>query len=324
MSKVLTNDLTWSVSRSRLFRTCQRAYYYQYYGAWGGWDPNAPETARLLYILKQMTSFPLWGGAIVHDVIKDCLIEFQSRRVLPELTALQEAARAKLNAGWKQSRSKAWLQDPKRNTNLFEHYYAQDGQQVPPEEIAALRTKVFDALESFRNCQILTNIEHLDATQWGTIDTLTNFVVGELPAQENAPALQLKIWCALDFSYMDNDGVLHIVDWKTGNEHRDELRLQLASYALFAMHTYKLPLEKISLEGVFLNDGGRISTYEIKNESIVSVKDQILNSALAMRAKLRDPVENLAEEDDFLCTTNPVFCATCPYQKVCPRALGEA
>ncbi|MCQ2396868.1 MAG: PD-(D/E)XK nuclease family protein [Lentisphaeria bacterium] len=324
MSRILTNDLTWSVSRSRLFRSCQRAYYYQYYGAWGGWDPKAPERARLLYILKQMTSFPLWGGAIVHDVIKDCLIEFQSRRVLPELSALQEAARAKLNAGWKQSRSKAWQQDPKRNANLFEHYYAQDGEQVPPEEIAALRAKVFDALESFRNCEILTNIEHLDATQWGTIDTLTNFVVGELPAQENAPALPLKIWCALDFSYMDNDGILHIVDWKTGTEHRDELRLQLACYALFAMHTYKLPLEKISLEGVFLNDGGRLSTYEIKNESIVSGKDQILNSALAMRAKLRDPVENLAEEDDFLCTTNPAFCATCPYQQICPRAKGEA
>lgn len=319
MAKELTNDLTWSVSRSRLFRTCQRAYYYQYYGAWGGWALDAPSQARLLYILKQMNSFPLWGGSIVHDVIRDCLKEFQATRVLPEVSALQEKARAKLNLGWKQSRNREWEKDPKHCTNLFEHYYAQEGQQVSNEEIAALRSKVFDALESFRNCDVLAAIQNLDNSHWGTIDLLSSFIVGELPATEIAPALQLKVWCALDFSYMDNDGILHIVDWKTGNEHKEELRQQLACYALYAMQTHHIPLERLSLEGVILNDGGRISTYEIKNDAIIAAKDQILNSANAMRAKLRDQVNNIAEEDDFLCTTNPAFCATCPYRQVCPN-----
>ena len=319
MAKILTNDLTWSVSRARLFRTCQRAYFYQYYGAWGGWDENAPETTRLLYILKNMTSFPLWGGSTVHDVIKDALVEFRATRKMPELTALQEAARARLNAGWKESRQKLWLKNPKKCTNLYEHYYAQEGEQVPSEEIAALRTKVFDALESFRNCGILQTLEQLPPTQWGTIDTLSSFVAGILPAQDNAPELPLKVWCALDFSYIDPEGFYHIVDWKTGTEHREELRLQLACYALFAMETQHFPLEKIRLEGVFLNDGGRISTYDINSETLLAAKDQILNSAKAMRAKLQDPVQNLADEEQFACTANDAVCAHCPYQKVCPK-----
>jgi len=319
MARELTNDLTWSVSRARLFRTCQRAYFFQYYGAWGGWDVQAPEQTRLLYILKNMTSFPLWGGSTVHDIIKDALVEFRATRQMPDLPTLQAAARNRLNAGWKQSRQKEWLQDPKKCTNLFEHYYAQDGEQVPPEEIAALRTKVFDALESFCNCGILQMLETLPPTQWGSIDTLSSFIAGILPAQDNAPELPLKVWCALDFSYVDQEGFYHIIDWKTGAEHRDELRLQLACYALFAMETMRVPLEKIRLEGVFLNDGGRISTYDINNETLLAAKDQILKSAQAMRAKLQDPVANLADEETFACTIDTSVCTRCPYQKICPN-----
>ena len=323
MGRVITNDLTWSVSRSRLFRSCQRAYYYQYYGAWGGWDPNAPERTRLLYTLKQITSFPLWGGSTVHDVIKDALLQFRSQRRLPEVAELQQAARNRLNAGWRQSRQKLWQQDPKRNVNLFEHYYAQDGEEVPREEIDALRTKVFDALENFRNCPVVDAIRDLDPAHWGEVDVLNSFVAGILPAQENAPELPLKVWCALDFSYLDDQGCLHIVDWKTGTEHREELRLQLACYALYAMETRHLPLEQLRLEGVFLNDGGRLSTYDINNETLLAAKDQMLNSAKAMRCKLQDPVDNTASEEDFLCTTNPAFCQACSYRQVCPRARGE-
>lgn len=319
-SKPLANDLTWSVSRNRLFRACPRAYYYQYYGAWGGWASDAPGQARLLYALKQMTSFPLWGGSVVHQVIQEALRQMRESRLPPTLDQLQQRARALLNTGWKQSRDKLWQQDPKRNVNLFEHYYAREGGEITREEIDALKEKVFNALEGFLSSGVLQEVLPLDATRWGQIDMLNSFVAGELPATENAPALPLKVWCALDFSYVDPEGVLHILDWKTGTEHREELRLQLACYALYAMDALHFPLEKLLLMGVFLNDSGRISTYEISFESLVNAKSQILNSAQAMRNCLRDPVANLAEEETFPCAANPQCCTRCPFLQACPAA----
>lgn len=319
MSRPLENTLTWSVSRGRLFRSCQRAYYYNFYGAWGGWDPNAPEQPRRLYLLKQITSFPLWGGSIVHDVIRDALTQFQKTGQLPELTVLQSEARKRLNAGWFESLGEEWKTDPKHKTRLFEHHYAQEGEEISAEKRAALRDRIYEALEGFCNSGIPETLAKVDPMRWGDIDKLSSFVIGTLPAMDNAPELPLKVWCALDFSYLDNDDYLHIVDWKTGTEHRDELRLQLACYALYALETWRIPLERIRLEGVFLNDSGRISTYEMSNETLVAAKDQILNSAKTMRAKLQDPVRNLAQEESFACTENSLICESCSYREVCPR-----
>ena len=50
----LTNDFSWSRSRDGVFQDCKRRYFYQYYGAWGGWASDAPEDVRRLYILKGM------------------------------------------------------------------------------------------------------------------------------------------------------------------------------------------------------------------------------------------------------------------------------
>ncbi|MBP5300414.1 MAG: PD-(D/E)XK nuclease family protein [Victivallales bacterium] len=321
MARQITNDLTWSVSRARLFRSCQRAYYYAYYGAWGGWSAEAPERAQLLYRLKQMVTFPLWGGKIVHDVIRDALTNRMMANKPFTVNDLQQAARARLRAGWIESRDRKWEQDPKRATNLFEHYYG-EGREIPREQTDALKEAIYSALENFATCDTVRELLELPSRQWAELDKLDSFVGGELPADDRAPAAPLKAWCAVDLGYFDHGGVLHIVDWKTGTEHKEELRLQLACYALYAMKKYQLPLEKISLGGVLLNDGGRLSTYAIPQESLVNATDQMLKSACAMRGKLQDVAANIANEDDFEFSHVPSFCANCQYRKVCPNVGG--
>ena len=46
----LANEFSWSRSRDATFQDCRRKYFYQYYGAWGGWDPGAPTDVRRLYV----------------------------------------------------------------------------------------------------------------------------------------------------------------------------------------------------------------------------------------------------------------------------------
>src|SRR3989337_885626 len=34
----LVNEFSWSRTRDNAFKECRRRYYYQYNGAWGGWE----------------------------------------------------------------------------------------------------------------------------------------------------------------------------------------------------------------------------------------------------------------------------------------------
>ena len=67
------NQFSWSISRDRVFQTCPRQYYFNYYGYWGGWEINAPQRIKQIYILKQLQNRFMWVGAKVHDFIKQTL-----------------------------------------------------------------------------------------------------------------------------------------------------------------------------------------------------------------------------------------------------------
>jgi hypothetical protein len=51
---------------ARPFRSA-RAYYWQYYGSWKGWEADAPVEAQLAYRLKKITNLHLFVGTVVHD-----------------------------------------------------------------------------------------------------------------------------------------------------------------------------------------------------------------------------------------------------------------
>lgn len=56
----LRREFSWSYSRYALFEYCQRAYYFYYYGSWGGWSVASDDEAQKLYRFKKMTSIHSW------------------------------------------------------------------------------------------------------------------------------------------------------------------------------------------------------------------------------------------------------------------------
>jgi hypothetical protein len=86
----LENTFSWSLSRHRTFRECPRKYWFHYYGAWGGWEYDAPPEARELYLLKNLTGLHLIAGDVVHRAIE---------RVLEEV-ALGAVAHAETVVAW--------------------------------------------------------------------------------------------------------------------------------------------------------------------------------------------------------------------------------
>ena len=307
----LVNEFSWSVSRAQLFRQCRRAYYYNYYGAWGGWKADAPERVRKIYILKNLKTLPLWGGAIVHDVVKAALKSYHDEaQEFPTVEQLQTKALQMLRAGWKEAVGRLWESTPK-STNLFELYYG-NGKTLPKEQTDRLKNSVFEALENFSHSAVLKEIMALPLDSWLSIDKLTSFQIDGT-----------KVWCALDFAWRDADGNIQIIDWKTGGEHSESLRQQLGCYGLYAMETWKVGAEQIKPSGVFLNDGGRRSHYSVDATLLFNVKDQILQSIQNMRSVLKDKDKNEAEEEDFPFAESPDSCLTCPFREICPMCCKD-
>ena len=71
------NKFSSSISRDRVFQTCPRQYYLNYYGYWGGWEINAPQRVKQIYVLKQLKNRYMWAGAKVHDCIERTLINLR-------------------------------------------------------------------------------------------------------------------------------------------------------------------------------------------------------------------------------------------------------
>lgn len=305
MRKPLKNEFSWSVSRHQLFTGCQRAYYYNHYGSWGGWEINAPERIRQTYILKNIVSMPIWVGSIIHDLIQKSLENFANTGFFPTAEQLKEDALNTMRTGWTQSVKKAWIQAPKK-TNLFELYYG-NGKNLPREMTDKIKERVLECIDNFAHSQILKEILATPFLNWKPIDKLSFFMINDL-----------KVWCAIDFAYTDQNGILHIIDWKTGSERKETLRFQLACYAIYAMEKWHAKLESIEPHGVILNDGARVSNYTLSPNLIISAKDQILTSAQAMKAKLKDQENNVAEEDDFPCNPDEFQCAYCNFKEICP------
>ena len=116
------NEFSWSISRDRVFQTCPRQYYFNYYGYWGGWDINAPARTRLIYILKQLKNRYVWAGAKVHDCIKHTLTNLQRGISVLDVDQIIDITLNQMREEFRSSREKRYLSHPK-TCALFEHEY---------------------------------------------------------------------------------------------------------------------------------------------------------------------------------------------------------
>lgn len=301
----LTNDFSWSVSRDQMFRSCQRAYYYQYYASWGGWEADADERTRHIYRLKNLKTLEMWAGSIVHETIAEVLRKYAHSQIKIRTGELQARARSKLRTGWLEAVNREWLRRPKAN-NLQELYYG-NGKTLPRERTDAAKEAVYKSLQGFAESEILREILAVPAMSWKPVDKLETFSMNGT-----------KIWCAIDFAFIDAAGRLAIIDWKTGRNETDALREQLASYAYFSRDKWQVTPENMRLVGVFLRADDPVREYTVNESDLFEAQNAILESAAAMRSKLADVESNTPQpESAFPKTENDGTCRRCKFREIC-------
>jgi hypothetical protein len=295
----LTNEFTWSVSRQRLFRTCRRAYYFRYYGAWGWWEPGADPLTRELGILKNLKTRFTLAGEVVHETIAHVLGRHRDGQEVP-LALAQERVVALLREGFRQSLRQEYRQ--RKAVGLFEHEY---GEEVPPDEWARMRDRALRCLENFYNSEIRRAILARPPASWFPIDTLDSFDFEGT-----------KVFAAPDFAMRDAAGDTHILDWKTGEPDEAAGQRQLACYGLFARERWGLDPRRAVGELCYLESGKHVST-PLDEAALAGAAALIRQSISEMKCLLSDPARNRADPTRFPRADGLSACGRCNFRRIC-------
>jgi hypothetical protein len=302
----LQNDFSWSHSRDRAFRDCARQYWFNYYGYWGGWDAAADPRARDAYLLKKLTTRPMWVGTAVHRALEGRLREVRSGRP-PADDAVEARMLDGMRRFYRFSRDGGYRRRPKEG-GFFEHEYAVP---VTDDEWRESADHARRCLRAFLASPLRARLDGLAPADFLSIDDLMDFSLDGV-----------KVNVALDLCVREAGGVT-IYDWKTGATDGAATADQLAVYALFAHERWDIPADRVALVEVNLASGRTVS-HASAGVDLDGARARIRASVAAMKACLVDPVANVAAEDAFPLTENISKCGRCRFKRICPGGAREA
>ena len=308
MPRAFTNDFSWSKSRQEKLQECSRAYYFYYYRSWGGWGAGAPRDVRELYLLKKLGNRFTWAGSMVHDAIRDALLDWRAGREV-DAAKVEVRALATMREDFRFSRGKSYRTQKGRKafSGLVEHEYEEP---IPDEAWKQNAETVRLALGWFFQSRWPALARGLKSAQWLEVDAGADFSTFTLDG--------VKVFAIPDFAYVDADGAPVVVDWKTGKvrEGYDE---QVLGYALYVSQRYRLPLEKVRASLVYLNDGVEHQV-QVDENAVAGFKERFAQSVARMRGLLADPATNTPrDESAFPQTEEASTCARCVFRRPCGR-----
>lgn len=204
------NRYAWSYTAWRLWRSCPRAWWLKTNVAWGGWERSASPAQRLAYRLGKMTSYLMYAGLIVHEMIADHIL---SRAAPP--ADYRAMIGDRLSQAEQAHIERRWEADPKKHPPISELYYAEPNNRETysrgHRRAVGCMTTFYSRAETFHYDRFLT-IPDADPI---LVDTAT-----------------CPVWVQFDLAHYD--AATHRVlvrDWKTGkprNTDRQQGMIQAA------------------------------------------------------------------------------------------------
>jgi hypothetical protein len=302
----LVNEFSWSKSRHEKFEDCRRAYFYQYYGSWGGWEAAAGSLPRELYVLKKLSSRWQWAGSVVHEALRQMLLRARWNGAFRPLPDVLRQTRERARAKWLVSREKSYWREASRIDGLVEHEY---GEPVPDAEWKRIYEEVVEgSLRAFYESEAFGSIRETPPARWLTVDELDSWTFEGV-----------KVWVAVDFAYRDPEGRIHVLDWKTGKE-REVDHTQVAIYSLYAGRKWGVPEDAV-VGGLVYLGGGAGAQVEVRADAqaLEGCREEMRRSIGAMRAVLEDPARNVARIERFPQIGDREPCRRCPFRRPCGR-----
>ena len=303
----IENVFSWSKSRAEEFEECPRKYFYARYLSWGGWGQGAAKDVRLAYVLKNLKNRWAWKGETVHHVIETVLKALRAGKPLSQSEAIELLTKT-MRENYKSSKTKKYLQDPKRNLGLFEHEYEKGVDDATWKKI---HEEASACMKNLYASPLYNELREEDKANWLVIEDLEEFDFNGS-----------RIYVKLDFARR-RDGFIDIIDWKTGKEER-VAGVQIGAYAIYAMQKWNVPLENVRAYLVFLtNPVPALQEQKLSEAVIEQTRKTISSSVAAMQALLSDIPRNVPKaREQFAFTKNERLCSTCNFYKMCEKYVS--
>ena len=311
----IKNEFAWSWSRHEMFYQCPRKIYWQYYGFWGGWKPDAPDVAALAYRLKQIRSVGMLVGGTLHEVVRERLhLRSEAGGPVPAQQIQDEVERRVLKR-MRESRNRDWerFKNPKKYAILFEDYY---GPGIDDAQRDAALALIRDCTKGFAANVYARRAFAVAKRRLRIID----------PSDFEQMRLNIDgvlAYAAPDLVVEDAEGVLHVVDWKTGKTSKADVA-QLAVYGLYVTEKVGAPLERVVAHIVNVRTGER-ERHDRLRESVTEARRRVSTYTADVRSRLTDVANNIAGDiERFPMTDNRQICRRCKFQEICARSDAPA
>ena len=268
----------WSKSRESMWRECRLSYYYNYIGKWEGYkgDPAREELTRLANLRK----FVFWKGELIHKSIENQVTQHAIGRNVSEEAAKNYFVRE----------VEAVRQNPGDIITEVANGFRIEDSKFEEMKADGLRQLANFFRVIWHNYKDLKHLRH---------EELDFFSIDDI-----------KVWAKLDLVTQTPDGTIVITDWKTGKKGWEDVSesLQMSVYILWAMEHYKVPLDKVMAELVYLQACKTEPTGR-SEEQLERIKGNIVRSAREMFA--------VSSEADFPPDPQPRRCKECNFATYC-------
>jgi hypothetical protein len=215
-------------------------------------------------------------------------------------------ARERARSRWAASREKSYWREPSPSHGLLEHEY---GEPVAAAEWKRIWDEVVEGcVRAFYRSEVFERIRRVPTSRWLAVDELDHWIFEGT-----------KVWVAVDFAYVGDDGKVNLLDWKTGRE-REVDRTQVAIYALYARDKWNMGPEQVRGGLVYLGsaEAPRVDV-PADPDALDACRAEMRRSIAAMRGLLRDPARNVAEVESFPQLEEREVCRRCPFRRPCGR-----
>ena len=164
------------------------------------------------------------------------------------------------------------------------------------------------ALRTFFTSDLFEKIRESDPTRWLPIEKLEQFDFEGT-----------GVWAVLDFATRRPDDGIDIYDWKTGAVNPEANRPQLGCYTLYVEKRFGVSAENVENHLIYLGEDLKDVSFRLDAEELEETRAKMRASISAMRALIRDPAENIADQADFPLTDDLSRCTRCRFRRLCKR-----
>lgn len=299
----LSNEFSWSYSRWTKYRFCRRAYYYHYYAAWEGWQPEAPAPVRTAYLLKNLTSLALWSGTLVHESIRFALARLRAGQpVERQLLVAQMYHRAQ--ADFANSQVGRYRQQPNAIVGFQEHHYKLD---LDDSSWRSAWQQAEQQVQRFLDSPLYADLHWQPADTFLDVEALRSFVLDGT-----------TVWVQIDLARYD-ERMLEIYSWKSRSVDQAEVRRQMGVYGLY-LRRANPEWRDIPIRGIVTNlVENRTDTIDIDPAMVESTEMEAKVSIAEMRSRLTDVEANLTKIERFPMIDDLSVCRACQYRALCGR-----